>query len=137
MCRSVYFRSMLGGYHDFRQIPRRRGESGSPSYFFSDTAVKGMPSSTTLSRQTRHGYIYMIQKQSPSPLFGRPGSPPPEKARVSKSAGKQMYIMFCDRRGMILCHAVPTKCTVNADYYSKVFLLSRNYFIDTDFKTND
>ena len=135
MYRSVYFRSMLGGYHNFCQIPRRRSESGSPSYFFSDTAVKGMPSLTTLSRQTRHGYIYMIQKQSA--VWRRSGSPPPEKVCVSKLAGKQMYIMFCDRRGMIMCHAVLTKCTVNADYYSKVFLLSRNYFIDTDFKTND
>ena len=82
-------------------------------------------------------YLHDPETKSQSPVWRRSGSPPPEKACVSKLAGKQMYIMFCDRRGMILCHAVPTKCTVNADYYSKVFLLSRNYFIDTDFKTND
>ena len=47
-------------------------------------------------------------------------SPPPKKARVSKSGGKYMFIMFADSQGMILQHAVPTAKTVNADYYSKV-----------------
>ena len=31
-----------------------------------------------------------------------------------------MFIMFCDRRGMILQHAVPKDTTVNAEYYSKI-----------------
>jgi hypothetical protein len=43
------------------------------------------------------------------------------KACAIRSAGKQMYVMFADRKGMILCHAVPTHTHINADYYSKVF----------------
>ena len=31
-----------------------------------------------------------------------------------------MFIMFMDREGIILSHAVPSGQTVNADYYSKV-----------------
>ena len=42
-----------------------------------------------------------------SAVWNRSGSPPPEKARVTKSGGKHMFIMFCNRRGMILQHAVP------------------------------
>ena len=48
------------------------------------------------------------------------GTPPPEKARVNKCGGKTMYVMFADRRGMILSHAVPKDQSVNAEYYSKV-----------------
>jgi len=44
----------------------------------------------------------------------------PMKARVTKSGGKTMLIMFADIRGMILMHAVPKGATVNAGYYSKV-----------------
>ena len=33
---------------------------------------------------------------------------------------KHMFIMFWDRRGMILQQAVPKDTTVNAGYYSKV-----------------
>ena len=55
-----------------------------------------------------------------SAVWKRSDSPPPKKARVSKSGGKIMFIMFADIRGMILMHAVPKGATVNADYYSKV-----------------
>lgn len=55
-----------------------------------------------------------------SGMWKRKGSPPPKKARVTKSAGKHMFIMFMDMRGMILTHAVPSGQTVNAYYYSKV-----------------
>ena len=46
--------------------------------------------------------------------------PSSEKARVTKSGGKHMFIMFCNMPGMILQHAVPKDTTVNAGYYSKV-----------------
>jgi len=42
------------------------------------------------------------------------------KARVTKSGGKTMFIMFADIQGMNLMHAVPKGATVNAGYYSKV-----------------
>jgi hypothetical protein len=47
-------------------------------------------------------------------------SPRPKKSKVSKSLGKYMFILFMDRKGMILTHAVPRGQTVNADYYCKV-----------------
>ena len=112
---------MLGGYHDFCQIPSRRGESGSPSYFFSDTAVKGMPSSTTLSRQTRHGYIYMIQKQSPSPLFGEGQVPLHRKKRVSLNRRENRYTS-CSVTGegwhcaMLCLQNVPSMLTIIQRY---------------------
>jgi hypothetical protein len=38
---------------------------------------------------------------------------------VTKSLGKNMFILFMDRKGTILRHAVPRGQTVNADYYCK------------------
>lgn len=55
-----------------------------------------------------------------SSVWKHPSSPPPLKARVSKSAGRVMFIFFMDRKGMLLVHAVPEGQTVNASYYSKV-----------------
>ena len=49
-------------------------------------------------------------------------SPPPKKAKVTKSMGKNMFIVFLDRKGLILCHSVPHGETVNSAYYSKVRL---------------
>jgi hypothetical protein len=46
-----------------------------------------------------------------------------KKAKVTKSLGKNMFILFMDRKGMILTHAVPRGQTVNADYYCKVSLV--------------
>jgi hypothetical protein len=34
--------------------------------------------------------------------------------------GKNMFILFMDRKGMLLTHAVPHGQTVNSEYYSKV-----------------
>ena len=65
-------------------------------------------------------WFYDLEMKGQSAVSNRSGSPPPEKARVTKSGGKHMFIMFCDRRGMILHHAVPKDTTVNAGYYSKV-----------------
>jgi hypothetical protein len=47
-------------------------------------------------------------------------SPLPKKAKITKSLGKNMFILFMDRKGMILTHTVPRGQTVNSEYYSKV-----------------
>ncbi|WAR06260.1 hypothetical protein MAR_021629 [Mya arenaria] len=47
-------------------------------------------------------------------VWKRSGSPPPKKARVSKSCGKYTSIMFADIHGM--SHAVQSLITLNADY---------------------
>ena len=47
-------------------------------------------------------------------------SPRPKKTKVTKSLEKNIFILFMDRKGMILTHAVPRGQTVNADYYCKV-----------------
>lgn len=48
------------------------------------------------------------------------GNPPPKKAKVCKSSGKNTCIMFMERKGILLSHSVPEKQTVNFTYYSKV-----------------
>ncbi|MES9881797.1 MAG: hypothetical protein ABW185_13045 [Sedimenticola sp.] len=60
------------------------------------------------------------ERKAQSEVWKTPNSPPPKKARVSKSGGKHMFVFFMDRKGMILCHAVPEGQNVNAAYYSKV-----------------
>lgn len=55
-----------------------------------------------------------------SSIWKHRGSPAPKKAKVAKSVGKQMHILFADRHGMILVHAVPSGQTVNAAYCSQV-----------------
>ena len=62
-------------------------------------------------------WFYDPEMKSQSTVWNRSGSPPQEKARVTKSGGKHMFII-CDRRGMILRHAVTKDTTVNAGYYS-------------------
>ncbi|XP_062572230.1 protein GVQW3-like [Saccostrea cucullata] len=48
-----------------------------------------------------------------------PSSPSPLKARVTKSAGKVMLIVFCEINGIILNHMVPPKTSVTGDYYAR------------------
>lgn len=55
-----------------------------------------------------------------SSIWKTPNTPPPKKARQSKSLGKVMFMVFLDCRGVILAHAVPQGRTINAAYYSKV-----------------
>ena len=65
-------------------------------------------------------HYYDPEGKRESSVWKTAGTPPPKKAKVSKSAGKHMFMMFMDRHGMILTHAVPDGQTVNAEYYSKV-----------------
>ena len=65
-------------------------------------------------------YFFDPETKQQSSVWTVKGSAPPKKARVSKSAGKRMCIMFMDRTGIILTHFVPEDQTVNSSYYSKV-----------------
>jgi hypothetical protein len=65
-------------------------------------------------------WFYDPETKSQSAVWKSSTSPPPKKARVSKSGGKYMFIMFADMHGMILQHAVPKNTTVNAEYFCKV-----------------
>ncbi|MES9994114.1 MAG: hypothetical protein ABW098_19350, partial [Candidatus Thiodiazotropha sp.] len=55
-----------------------------------------------------------------SSVWKTPATPPPKKARLSKSMGKRMFMVFLDRQGMILVHAVPAGQKINSAYYSQV-----------------
>ena len=67
-----------------------------------------------------------------SSVWKRNSSQPPQKARVSRSGGKYMFIMFMDRWGMLLCNSVPKDQTVNADYYSKVKTFSLLFLLTNE-----
>lgn len=60
------------------------------------------------------------ETKAQSSIWKTPATPPPKKARVQRSCGKEMFIFFMDRHGMILQHRVQDRRTVNAEYYSKV-----------------
>lgn len=64
---------------------------------------------------------YDPETKAQSSVWKTPRTPPPKKARVQKSCGKEMFIFFMDRHGMILQHRIQEGRTVTADYYSKVF----------------
>ena len=65
-------------------------------------------------------YYYDPETKQQSSVWTVKGTAPPKKARVCKSAGKHMCIMFMDRKGILLTHFVPAGETVNSAYYSKV-----------------
>ena len=65
-------------------------------------------------------YYYDPETKQQSSVWAVKGSAPPKKARVCKSVGKYMCIMFMDRKGILLSHFVPHGQTVNSAYYSKV-----------------
>ncbi|XP_060576133.1 histone-lysine N-methyltransferase SETMAR-like [Ruditapes philippinarum] len=65
-------------------------------------------------------HYYDPEDKRQSSVWKTAASPPPKKAKVTKSMGKHMFIVFIDRKGVLLCHAVPLGQTVNSAYYSKV-----------------
>ena len=75
-------------------------------------------------------WFYDPETKQQSSVWKRNSSHPPQKARVSRSGGKYMFIMFMDRWGMLLCHSVPKDQEVNADYYSKVKNIFLTIFIN-------
>ena len=68
-------------------------------------------------------YYYEPESKTQSSIWKHPSSPPPKKARVTKSAMKKMFIFFFDVQGVVLAHGVPQGQTVNAAYYSKVRII--------------
>ena len=60
------------------------------------------------------------ESKQQSSMWKHTWSPSPVKARLSKSVGKVMSIIFCDTKGIVLNHMVPDKTIVNSDYYSGV-----------------
>ena len=52
-------------------------------------------------------YYYDPETKQQSSVWAVKGSAPPKKARVCKSVGKNMCIMFMDRKGILLSHFVP------------------------------
>lgn len=67
-------------------------------------------------------YTYDPESKAESSVWKHPGSPPPKKARVSRSVTKVMIILFFDQRGVVLTHTVPHGQTVNGAYFSKVIV---------------
>ena len=65
-------------------------------------------------------YHYDPETKQQSSQWKSQSSPPPKKAKVSRSTGKHMFIIFFDSQGVVLSHAVPVGKTVTASYYSKV-----------------
>lgn len=65
-------------------------------------------------------YYYDSETKHQSSAWAVRETASPKKARVCKSAGKHMCIMFMDRNGILLSHFVPDGQTVNSAYYSKV-----------------
>ena len=51
--------------------------------------------------------LYEQETKEQSPVWETPGSPSPEKFKVSPSRKKQMFIVFFDAEGVILSHTVP------------------------------
>ena len=68
-------------------------------------------------------HFFEPESKQQSSVWKHTSSPSPVlavKARLSKSVGKVMSIIFCDSKGIVLNHMVPDKTTVNGDYYSSV-----------------
>ena len=65
-------------------------------------------------------HYYEPEDKRMSMVWKNRDSPPPKKAKVVKSMGKVMCVVFMDSSGVILVHMVPSGRTVNAEYFSKV-----------------
>lgn len=65
-------------------------------------------------------HYYEPESKRQSSVWKTHGTPPPKKAKTVKSVGKVMYMVFMDRQGIILSHAVPRGSTINSEYYLKV-----------------
>lgn len=65
-------------------------------------------------------HMFDPESKAESSVWKHTNSPPPKKARVIKSMAKVMFVIFFDRDGVILSHAVPKGTTINAKYFSDV-----------------
>ena len=62
-------------------------------------------------------YCYDPETKRQSSEWKHAGAPRPKKVRQSKSTHKLLMIPFFDNTGMIYIHWVPTRQTVNKEYY--------------------
>jgi len=69
-------------------------------------------------------HLYDPDNKQQSAVWKRPRSPVPREG-ASVQVQREIYVncFFCDRKGMLLQHAVAKNTTVNAAYYSKVNLI--------------
>ena len=73
-----------------------------------------------ITRDETWFHFFEPESKQQSPMWKHTWSPSPVRARLSKSVGKKMSIIFCDTKGIVLNHMVPDKTIVNGDYYSGV-----------------
>ena len=73
-------------------------------------------------------YCYDPETKRQSSQSKHAGSPRPKKVRQSKSPHKLLMIPFFDSTGMIYMHWVPTRQTVNKEYYVEVLREFRKRF---------
>lgn len=73
-------------------------------------------------------YHYDPELKQQSSQWKTAHSPPPKKAKMSRSAGKVMMIIFFDSEGFLYQHAVPQGRTVTADYYKSVLITMLRHF---------
>ena len=73
-------------------------------------------------------YCYDPEAKRQSFQWKHAGSPRSKKARQSKSTHKLLMIPFFDSTGMIYLHWVPTRQTVNKEYYDEVLREFRKRF---------
>ena len=74
-------------------------------------------------------YCYDSETKRQSSQWKHAGSPRSKKARQSKSTKKLLMIPFFDCTGMIYMHWVPTRQTVNKEYYVQVLREFRKRFL--------
>ena len=65
-------------------------------------------------------YHYDPETKQQSMQWIQQGEHPPVKARVVKSAGKTMLMLFWDAEGPVLVDFLPPKTTITDQYYAKV-----------------
>ena len=65
-------------------------------------------------------HFFEPESKQQSSMWKQTWSPSSVKARLSKSVGKVMSIIFCDTKAILHNHMVPDKIIVNGDYYSGV-----------------
>ena len=69
-------------------------------------------------------HFYEPENKRQSSVWKHKTSPSPIKARLSKSVGKVMCIIFFTSQEIILTHMVPEHSTVNGEYYSKLLKIN-------------
>ena len=69
-------------------------------------------------------HFYKPESKQQSSVWNYPTLPSPVKAKLSKSVGKVMCIMFFSSQCFLLNHVVPIHTIVNAEYYARVIQIN-------------